>query len=87
LGSLSCAYFPRSLAGTIPWVAQSFELSRERSLTFVSRQADGGLESVVVVEGRVELADVTDAGARLRVRARVDAANDVEGEVQLRTCD
>jgi hypothetical protein len=89
LASLGCSNFPVStqLVGTIPWTEGAFDLSAGRTLSFVLSVPDGGTSTLVATTGRVELSDVTDAGARLRVRAQFDAESSVEGEVSLHVCD
>lgn len=91
-GRFTCADFvPRAeLIGTVPWQVASYELSLRNNLTFVVRQADGGIDNLVATSGRVELvtAPAPDAGpATLRVRAKFDAENTVEGEIAVVVCD
>jgi len=86
--TLSCSGFPEAqVIGTIPWNTPAYDLSFSHNLTIVVHETDGGIMNYVAINGRVELYDVTDAGARLRVRAIANADNSVEGEIGLTVCD
>lgn len=89
---ISCAEFlpEAQVIGVVPWQVGAYALSLRRNLTFVVHQSDGGLDNLVATSGRVEVvtAPGADAGiATLRIRARFDAENTVEGEVTVSVCD
>ncbi|MFZ5438610.1 MAG: hypothetical protein ACOZQL_01310 [Myxococcota bacterium] len=91
-GAFTCADFvPRAeLIGTVRWTPTAYELSLRDNLTFVVERADGGIGNLVATTGRVEVVSAPgpDAGpALLRIRARFDARNEVEGEVAVTVCD
>jgi hypothetical protein len=77
------------LIGVVPWVADAgYELSFSHNLTFVVRQADGGILNDVAVDGRVELLTAPTTGqATLRLRATAGSTNSVEGQVAVTVCD
>jgi hypothetical protein len=89
LASLGCSNFVAAteLTGVLPWTTGAFDLSSARTLAFLLPAPDGGASTLTASIGRVELSDVTDAGARLRVRAQFDAESAVEGQVPLTVCE
>ncbi len=88
--AIDCTVFSpgaqREVLGTIPWQVTSYDLGFSQNLTLLSM----GSHNDVAISGRVEIvsAPPPDAGmATIRIRAYVDADNNVEGEVQLSVCD
>lgn len=91
-GAFDCSDFlpDAELIGTLPWRTGAYSLGLQRNLTFVVREADGGIRNKVATEGRVEFIEATgpDAGPSIvRIRARFDAENQVEGQVAISVCD
>lgn len=89
-GTFDCtAFVPDSdIIVNVPWVEGAYALSFSKNLTFVVREADGGIENKVATSGRVEVISAPDAGtATLRIRAKFDEANSIEGQIDVSVCD
>lgn len=89
-GAFDCSDFvpEAQIIGVFPWKVDAYALSFNRNLTFVVHEADGGIENLVATNGRVEVISAPDAGtATLRIRARYDAENEIEGQIDVTICD
>lgn len=91
-GVFDCAAFipEAEIIGTLPWKTGEYALGLQRNLTFVVHETDGGISNNVATNGRVEFIEATgpDAGPSIvRIRARFDADNQVEGQVSITVCD
>lgn len=91
VGTFDCSNFipEAELIGTVPWTVGAYDFSLRQNVTFVVEE-DGKTVNKVATNGRIELlsAPGPDAGvATLRIRARFDADNEIEGEVSLTVCD
>lgn len=92
VGDFDCSDFipDAEIIGTLPWKTGEYALGLQRNLTFVVHEADGGIINKVATNGRVEFIEATgpDAGPSIvRIRARFDAENEVEGQVAISVCD
>ncbi|MGV3619713.1 MAG: hypothetical protein ACO1OB_02790 [Archangium sp.] len=92
VGDFDCSDFlpDAEIIGTLPWQTGAYSLGLQRNLTFVVQEADGGIRNKVATDGRVEFIDATgpDAGPSIvRIRARFDADNEIEGQVEISVCD
>ena len=89
-GTFTCDDFvaESDLIVNVPWATEAYALSLQHNLTFVVHEADGGIQNKVATSGRVEVISAPDAGtATLRIRARFDAQNSVEGQIDVKVCD
>lgn len=88
--ALTCSTFGQAqLIGVIPWQAgTSYDLSLAKNLTIVVERDGGTPSNKIATSGRVEVISAPATGVGVvRIRARFNDSNTVEGQVSLNVCD